>query len=446
MSPTPRLAAFVAAAALSFLFLPPALPALLILALLAGAAGDALAVRRPPVLERTLPGILARGVPAQLAVAVDAGGAATRVRQPVPPDLDLDPRESEGSLVATLVPRRRGRHPVPPPAVWVEGRFGLGRVHHQGSEAGDVLVYPDMPAAHRLVTAVRQGRFRDPGVLTRGPLGLGTDFESIRDYQPDDDIRQVNWRASARTGRPMSNQYRVEQDRNVICCIDTGRLMAAPVSAGGGTAVPLTRLDAALDAAVAVVLVADEIGDQAGVIAFDGTVRRRLSPRRRGGQAVVSAIFDLEPTNADSDYELAFRQVGAGKRALVIVFTDLLEEGAARSLVEAMPVLARRHHVVVASVRDPDLDRAVRVPPSSVRDVLAASVVVEALDARARVAAQLTRAGAEVLEAPPDALAAVCVGAYLRAKWSSSSTPTPRRSRPSSCGRGRGPAAPPWGW
>ncbi|MDQ1517285.1 MAG: hypothetical protein QOE80_3115, partial [Actinomycetota bacterium] len=142
----------------------------------------------------------------------------------------------------------------------------------------------------------------------------------------------------------------------------------------------------------------------------------RLSPRRRGGRAVVEAIFDLEPTSADSDYELAFRNIGGGKRALVIVFTDLLEEGAARSLVEAVPVLARRHHVVVAGVRDPDHDRAVRTPPAGVRDVLAASVVVEALDARARVAAQLRRGGAEVLEAPPEGLAAACVGAYLRAK------------------------------
>jgi uncharacterized protein (DUF58 family) len=406
----------VAAAALGFLFLPPALPALVIVALLAGAAGDALAVRRPPGVERSPLGILARGVPADLVVDVEAGGATARVRQPVPPELDLNPREADGRLTATLVPLRRGRHPVPAPAVRVEGRFGLGRVHHPGGEDGEVLVYPDMPAAHRLVTAVRQGRFRDPGVLTRGPLGLGTDFESIRDYLPDDDIRQVNWRATARTGRPMSNQYRVEQDRNVICCIDAGRLMGAPVSAAPGSGVPLTRLDAALDAAVAVVLVADEVGDQAGAIAFDNTVRRRLSPRRRGGQAVVSAIFDLEPTAADSDYELAFRQVGGGKRSLVIVFTDLLEEGAARSLVEAVPVLARRHHVVVASVRDPDLDRAVRTPPAQVRDVLAASVVVEALDSRARVAAQLARAGAQVLEGPPDTLAAACVGAYLRAK------------------------------
>ena len=63
---------------------------------------------------------------------------------------------------------------------------------------------------------MRQGRFRDAGRRTRGPLGLGTEFESIRDYPPDDDIRQVNWRATERIGRPMSNQYRVEQDRDVM--------------------------------------------------------------------------------------------------------------------------------------------------------------------------------------------------------------------------------------
>jgi uncharacterized protein (DUF58 family) len=417
VSPTPRLALALAAAAVGFLFLPPALPALVVLALLAAAAGDALSVRRPPRLERTVPPILARGVASDLMVHVDAGGAKARVRQPVPPDLDLEPREADGSLTARLLPRRRGRHPLPAPAVRVDGRLGLGRMQHRGGADSEVLVYPDLPAAHRLVVAVRQGRFRDPGVLTRGPLGLGTDFESVRDYLPDDDIRQVNWRASARTGRPMSNQYRVEQDRNVICCIDCGRLMAAPVSASPAPGTPpLTRLDAALDAAVAVALVADEIGDQAGAVAFDSTVRRRLAPRRRGGQAVVGAIFDLEPTTADSDYELAFRRIGVGKRALVVVFTDLLDEGAARSLVEAVPVLARRHHVVVAGVSDPDLDRAVRRPPAAVGDVLAASVVVEALDARTRVAAQLRRAGAEVLEAPPDGLAAACVAAYLRAK------------------------------
>jgi uncharacterized protein (DUF58 family) len=409
VSPAPRLAWLLAAVSLSALVLPPGVAVLGGLALVAAAVADLVAIRASPRVARTAPHVMARGVGGPLVLEVEAPGPA-RVRQPVPPDLALVPSEADGRLDASLRPRRRGRHLLPAPAVRVDGRLGLARVTSRSGADAEVLVYPDLPAAHRLVTAVRQGRFRDPGILTRGPLGLGTDFESIRDYLPDDDIRQVNWRASARVGRPMSNQYRVEQDRNVICCVDAGRLMAAPV------ADDVTRLDAALDAAVAVALVADEVGDQCGALAFADTVKRRVPPRRRGGRAVVEALFDLEPTPVEADYEAAFRRVGGGKRALVLVFTDLLEETAARPLVEAIPVLARRHHVVVASVRDPDLDALVRTPPSQVADVLAAAVVVDALEARERAAAQLRRAGAEVLEAPAHALAAACVAAYLRAK------------------------------
>jgi uncharacterized protein (DUF58 family) len=118
----------------------------------------------------------------------------------------------------------------------------------------------------------------------------------------------------------------------------------------------------------------------------------------------------------ESDYELAFHTIGGGKRALVLVFTDLLEPAAARSLVESVPVLARRHAVVLASVTDPDLDALVHRPPSVAHDAYAMAVAAGVLDARARVAAQLRAAGAEVVEAAPDALATACVGAYLRAK------------------------------
>ena len=108
---------------------------------------------------------------------------------------------------------------------------------------------------------MRQGRFREQGRLTRGPLGLGTDFESIRDYAPDDDPRQINWRATDRVGRPMSNQFRVEQDREVMLLLDAGRLMAAPLE-------DRTRLDAAVDAAVTVALVADVVGDRCGAVSY----------------------------------------------------------------------------------------------------------------------------------------------------------------------------------
>ena len=371
---------------------------------------DAVLSRPLPVVHRRLPGALARGVPSSLTLDAElAGSGLLRLRQPLVPDIAVEPPEADERLDAEVRARRRGRHTLPSPAARVRGPLGLAAWYRRGGNPAEVLVYPDLPAAWRLVLAVRQGRFRDPGRLTRGPLGLGTDFESIRDYLPDDDIRQVNWRATARLGRPMSNQYRVEQDRDVVCLLDIGRLMAAPLD-------DRTRLDATVDAATAVALVADEVGDRAGVIAFDDRVRRRLPPARGGGDAVVRAVFDVEPTTVDSDYELAFRTVGTGKRAFVLVLTDLLEEAAAQPLVDAMPVLARRHAVVVASVADPDLERMVHTPPRAPADVYAAAVALDVLDARARVTAQLRREGADVVEALPETLPAACVGAYLRAK------------------------------
>jgi uncharacterized protein (DUF58 family) len=207
----------------------------------------------------------------------------------------------------------------------------------------------------------------------------------------------------------MSNQYRVEQDREVMLLIDSGRLMASPLG-------DRSRLDAAVDAAVAVALVADVVGDRAGLLAFDEEVRRQLAPRRAGGRAVVRALVDLEPRAVEPDYELAFRSVEGSKRSLVIVFCDLLEEAAARPLADAVPVLARRHQVTVASVRDPDLDTILATPPEGLHGVSAQAVAIDVLAARTRVAHMLRRTGAQVVEAPASGLAAACVAAYLRAK------------------------------
>jgi uncharacterized protein (DUF58 family) len=407
VSPRPRAALALAAVAATALVLPAPIVVAAVLAVAAAIAVDALTARRPPRVERRAPKVLARGVPAPLALEVEEG-RAVRVRQPLPPDLDLDLREADGGLEASLVGRRRGRHQLPAPAARVDGPLGLGCWYHRPGEESEVLVYPDLPGARGLASAVRQGHFRSEG-RTRGPLGLGTEFESVRSYLPDDDVRQINWRATQRLGRPMSNQYRVERDRDVICVIDCGRLMAAPLG-------DQTRLDAALDAALAVAAVADELGDRSGAIAFDSEVRRSLAPRRRGARALAAALFDAEPRAVDSDYERAFAALGEAKRAFALVLTDLLDEAAARPLVDALPVLARRHVVAVASAADAELDRALESTPERPVDVYRAAVALDVRRAREQAAARLRHAGAEVLEAAPEVLPATCVRAYLRAK------------------------------
>lgn len=411
MTPTPRVAYALLAVALLALAVPAAVSLALVAVVVVATIADVLIARRRLQIRRTVPRTLSRGAAAQLHVETDAEHPErVEIRQARASDIDVEPPVGSGTLDARVVAHRRGKTVLPPATARGRGPLGLGRRTFSGEGSADVLVYPDVAAAQRLVVALRRGQFRDPGLRARGPLGLGTDFESIRDYQPDDDVRQINWTASDRVGRPMSNVYRIEQDRDVICLLDAGRLMAAPLDER------TTRLDAAIDAVTMVALVADELGDRCGVTVFDAALRAQLRPRRSGGRAVVRTILAEEPTGVDSDYDLAFRTVSGGKRALILVFTDLVDASAARSLVASVPVLTRRHAVIVASVRDPDLEAALRRAPAAPHDVYASAVALDVLDERRRVATQLEHAGARVVEAAPAALGEACVRAYLRLK------------------------------
>jgi uncharacterized protein (DUF58 family) len=410
MTLTRRVAVALAALALAAPFVASWLIALSAVAIVAATLADALLVRSRPEVRRESPAVVVRGLPAQLRLelAAPVRGRA-RLRQSVGPDLRLRPMEADTMLDAELVGRRRGRHALPQPAVRVRGPLGLGAWTHRAGEESEISVYPDLPGARRLAASVRQGRFCQEGTRTRGPIGLGTDFETLREYSPDDDVRQVNWLATARLGRPVSNQFRLERDRDVVCLVDCGRLTGAPVG-------DATRLDIAIDTAVSVAAVADTLGDRSGAIAFDAELRRSVAPRRAGARAIAQALFDLEPVSVDSDYERAFQELTRAKRAFVLVLTDLIEPGAARPLVDALPVLTRHHAVAVASVADPDLTALERQIPQTTADVYRTAVALDVLDARAAVVAHLRRAGGDVIEAQPAQFASACVRVYLRAK------------------------------
>lgn len=428
--PTARCAALLALIAATALFAPLGLTAALVVALGVAAAADAWSVRRAPVIERSLPSILSLRQPAAIALAArTSDDRRVLMRQPGGPGLAVAPgaegrprtdlaggpavelRLADGQVHASaaLIGLRRGTHELPGVASASIGPLGLARVHHAAGPALAVRVYPDLVSARALVTRLRRDQAGHAGRAARGALGLGTDFESVREYTPDDDIRQLNWRASARMGRAMSNQYRLERDRDIICLIDCGRLMAAPAGS-------VTLLDVALDAVAVLALAADELGDRCGAIAFDDQIRTHLLARHRAARRVLDALLDLEATAVESDFERAFARVGGSRRALVLVFSDLVDEAAARSLAQAVPMVARRHAVVVASTRDAELEARAQTPASTDLRRAAALVAGEVLDARRGAAATLTRAGARVLQAPAEQLGARCLRAYVDAK------------------------------
>lgn len=409
MSPTGRTVALLALFSASALVLPAELAGALLVAVLVGFVVDAWKVRPAPEVDRVAAQEVVRGVAVPFSVAVVSRPAVkVEVRQPQTADLRIDPPEGKGGIEGHMVATLRGNHRLEPVVVRSTGPLGLGRWVHRVAGTLDVASHADLPGARRIAAAVRQGTFRDPG-MRRGPLGLGTDFETVREYSPDDDIRHVNWLATERTGHPMVNQFREDTERDLWCLLDTGRLLSSPVG-------DRTRLDAALDALAAVAAVADVVGDRVGAVVFDDEVRRVVKPRRANASALTRLLDDLQPNLVDSDYDGAFARVGSAKRSLVIVFTDLLDAAAARPLLAAVPVLSRRHAVLVASATDPDLTAAVTVTPTTARELAVAGVATDILTERDLARTRLTAAGALVVDAPASRLATRCVSAYLRLK------------------------------
>jgi len=409
-APTTRAAVLVALCGLVALALPAVVAVALAVVVLAAAARDARLARAPVEVARSLPLLLSRGVVDTLTLRVAEADIATPIElgQAVPAGITLGrlERAAPGVWQADVVASRRGRHVLPPVRVRRTGPLGLGTWTSAVAGETIVTVYPDLPAARRLARAARSSATTALGQSLRGPLGLGTDFESVREYQPDDDVRLVNWKATARHDRPMSNTYRVEQSRRVLVAVDCGRLSAAPV---GGVA----RLDATVDAAAAVALAADAAGDRVGLLAYDDGLRAAVRPVTGGGAAVLRALADLEPRSVDSDAELVLRGLPRGQRSTLLVFTDLLDEASARSLLALLPAVAVRHAVAVVSVVDTDLAAVLHRPPGDRREASLVAAVADLLEARLRARTLLRRAGAVVVEAPPERLAAACVAAYL---------------------------------
>jgi uncharacterized protein (DUF58 family) len=409
VSPTARSAAILAVLALAVLFVGPLIALLGAAALLAAMIVDAHAVARPPAVRVQIPEVLARGVSVRLEVEVAPGPQRhARIRQPVPAGCSIAPSEAAERLDATLTPTLRGRHTLAAPAVRLTGPLGLASWDHTIGAPRELVVYPDLPAARRLARSARSGSLGEP-LRQRGPLGVGTEFELVRDHVDGDDVRQMNWLATARLDRPMTNQFRVESERDVLCLIDCGRLMAAPLG-------DRTRLDVALDATAAVLLSAEELGDRCGAIAFDAVVRHTIEPRHRSATNVMRTLFDLQTRTVECDYERAFGIASARKRAIVVLFTDLLDERAARAMVAAAAMLSRRHSVIVASPADPAIDELPDREPQLPLHVYASSVALDVLAQRAAAIARLRRHSDAIVNAPPSRFSAACVRAYLRVK------------------------------
>lgn len=317
------------------------------------------------------------------------------------------PAGERRTITVTLRPTRRGERRASRVTVRSFGPLGLGA--RQGSHRVPWVVRVLPPFHSRRHLPSRLARLQQlDGRQAALIRGAGTEFDSLREYVIGDDVRSIDWRATARTADVMVRTWRPERDRHVLLVLDTGRTSAGRVG-------DEPRLDAMMEAALLLATLASRAGDRVDLLAYD----RQLRAKVRGGSlsSLVNAMAPLEPNLLETDARGLVGEVlsRARHRSLVVLLTGLdaapLEEG----LLPVLPSLTARHRLLVASVADPRITEMAQGRGSS-EAVYDAAAAERTLADRRHVTGLLTRNGVEVVDALPDELPPALADRYLAMK------------------------------
>jgi uncharacterized protein (DUF58 family) len=312
-------------------------------------------------------------------------------------------------LLVPLRPRRRGELVSEFVAVRAAGPVGLAGRQARIPSRGALRVLPPFTSRRHLPSRLARLRELD-GSTSVQVRGQGTEFDSLRAYVRGDDVRSIDWRATARAGSTMLRTWRPERDRHVVIVVDTGRTSATRVGDG-------VRLDAAMEAALLLTALAVRAGDHPHLVMFDRVVRARVT--RVDGAAALPAFVDamapVEPALIDTDWDAALAQVRSlrVRPSLLVLLTAQDEPEAARGFLAALPGLARRARVVVGSAADP-LDGG--VTGDTADDVYRAAAAARSGRDASRVAGAIRRAGADAVADTAEALPPRIADRYLELK------------------------------
>jgi len=322
------------------------------------------------------------------------------------------PAREQRTVASSLVPSRRGVRRAAVVTVRAIGPLGLAGRQRRFPAPWEVQVLPLFRSRRLLAAKLARLRQVEGLIAVRG-RGQGSEFDSLREYVAGDDPRSIDWRATARRTSVVVRTYRAERDRRVILTLDTGRTSAGRVG-------DLPRLDHVLDAAQLLAILAVRAGDRVDLVAHDALPRAALRGRALGGAMLprlVNTLSTIEPALVEADHVGLATAVlrMSTRRALVVLFTDLLPAVVEESLLPALPALTERHVVLLAALGDPRVAEMAR-ERGSVRAAYEAAAAERTMQARRRLSTMLRHRGVEIVDAPPDQFASAVADRYLALK------------------------------
>lgn len=325
------------------------------------------------------------------------------------PEMHL-PGSGECEFAYPIQPLRRGHYRIESMAVRIRrpGAF-MGKQLRISSPA-DIRVYPRFSTAdeYRLLARISQ---RDEDVRRpRRVHGRGTDFESLSNYYPGEDLRMIDWKISAKRGHLITRNLQTERGQQISIMIDGGRLMALKIG-------EYSRFEHALNATVMLSYVAQKRGDAIAVSTFSDRVESFLPPTR--GKSIMPRVLEslstVQVKQVESDYWQVVGQVmdKLKRRSLLIMMTDVLDSAGSAGLLLNLTRAASRHLVLCVVLNEPKISSIAESEPETIQQTYLKAAAAHLVLQRQLALEKMRSRGILTLEASPEKLTVQLIRRYL---------------------------------
>jgi uncharacterized protein (DUF58 family) len=323
------------------------------------------------------------------------------------------PAQSSVTLSYAVVPRQRGDIRLGGIYFRYQGgaRFAERWAHADLSQT--ICVFPDLEDARRhniYLSRARQIELEKRRVRQRG---MGREFESLREYLPGDEFRNICWTATARRGKHVTKLYQVERSQAVWLVIDAGRLLRARVG-------PLSKLDLATNAALSLAQIALYSGDRVGLLVYGRKIQQRVPPGRGLShmRVIMEALAAAHEEAAEADHLLAAADLlqMQKQRSLIIWITDLADTSMTPEVIESASQILSKHLLLFAVIAQRDLMMLASKYPENAEQMYETAAAQEVVQRREALLTRVREKGALALEVTPSKLTTTLVNQYLQVK------------------------------
>jgi uncharacterized protein (DUF58 family) len=334
------------------------------------------------------------------------------------------------TLRYTVQPRERGSVETGDLYLRYQSTLGLVSRWAVAPLAQPVRIYPELRTAEDQQLFLAKSRRIDQQLRQMRQRGLGREFESLREYRPGDDLRDLCWTASARRGDLVTRQYQAERSQSVWIVLDTGRLMRARVrDTEKGTASeafslavtePYTKLDYACSTAIALAQLALYSGDRVGLLGYGRNIQQQLLPGRGAAhlRQMLESLAQLQSEPSEADHLRATAIFGRlqPRRSLILWVTDLAESAMRPEVIDGAAQLLHRHVVLFVAMAQPEVAAIARAIPANVEQMFRSAAAQEMASRRELLLARLRDQGAITLDTLPGQMTASVLNHYLSIK------------------------------